>query len=257
MREEIRDCSGLKQRPKCHHNLETLPSPTSKTQPTYTPLCSKHRCLLLGSCCLWAFRGVSAVAESQGCLLTAVGPWLLPNECAQSLFSPIYEDRANWAPGHYYQSLPALLVALLSALHGSAWLGARTVLLLLWPQCPWAPFPSRTSPALWRAGSCVACRLCSPPPQSPFTHRGPRLHSSRLPLAVGRLLVFFLQVTALIPSCLPLDLLRCPESACFPGSRYRMLLHHLFRPFPCLLCLYHITTSEILNVSAVWLPSQK
>lgn len=42
-----------------------------------------------------------------------------------------------------------------------------------------------------------------------------------------------------------------------PWPRYRKLLHHLLLPFPCLACLYHIATSEILDASAVWLPPQK
>ena len=106
--------------------------------------------------------------------------------------------------------------------------------------------------------------LCGLPPlfpasPKPFYSQGLRLHSSRLPLAVGRLLVFFLQVTALIPSCLPLDLLRCPESACFPGSLQNVasssvpplpllavsLSHHRLRDTLRICCLAAITEIEV------------
>uniref|UniRef100_A0A8C2XWT4 Focal adhesion kinase 1 n=1 Tax=Capra hircus TaxID=9925 RepID=A0A8C2XWT4_CAPHI len=53
------------------------------------------------SCCLWAFRRVSAEVESQGCLLTAVGPWLLAD--VLKVWSPPsrkmgYELRIRYLP---------------------------------------------------------------------------------------------------------------------------------------------------------------
>ena len=106
--------------------------------------------------------------------------------------------------------------------------------------------------------SRVLCGLPAsvPPSLQPFYSQGLRLHSSRQPLAAGHLLVFFLPLLPWFLLRFLRSVFRCPESACFPGSLYRMLLHHLLLPLPCF-CLYHITTSEILNVSAVWLPPQK
>lgn len=83
------DGSGLKQGPKPLIRSKDLAHPHDQDQLTFLSV-SKHRCLLLVSFCLWAFRHVEV--ESQVCLLINVAPWqnyLIP----KIRFSPIYE---NW-----------------------------------------------------------------------------------------------------------------------------------------------------------------
>lgn len=115
----------------------------------------------------------------------------------------------NWAPGHYYQSLPGLLVALLSARHSPpGW--------ALGLYCYRGPLSHQDEPRI--VTSRVLCGLPASVPHLPEALLLTGAAAAFLQTASGRraCACFLPADTALLPSCLPLGL--CSDVRSRPAS---------------------------------------
>ena len=138
----------------------------------------------------------------------------------------------NWAPGHYYQSLPSLLVALLSARHSPpGWAPGLC--------CSHGPLSHQDEPRI--VASRVLCGLPASVPHLPEALLLTGAAAAFLQAASGRRACasFLPADTALLPSCLPLGLCSGVRSRLLPWRPLQNVASSSVTPLTLLLSLSH------------------